>query len=67
VRVFKWLYLLPGRINRSFETISGATGFEAGAGKLTTYMTGLKALGQKMEGSDRLHDPEDRDDPLTPD
>ena len=67
MRVFKWLYLLPRRISRSFETISGATGFEAGAGKLTTYMTGLKALDQKLERSTRFHDPEDKDDPLTPD
>jgi hypothetical protein len=67
VGFFKWLYLLPGRINRSFETISGATGFEAGAGKLTTYMTGVKALGQKMEGSTRPRDAEDRPDGPTPD
>jgi hypothetical protein len=67
VGVFRWLCLLPGRINRSFETISGATGFEAGAGKLTTYTTGVKALGQKMEGSARPDEAEDREDGLTPD
>jgi hypothetical protein len=67
VRVFNWLYQLPGRINRLFGTISGATGFESSAGKLTTYMTGLKTLNQKMEGSTQLDDAEDRDDPLTPD
>jgi hypothetical protein len=64
---FKSLYRLPSRINRSFETISGATGFESGAGKLTTYMTGVKTLGQKMEGSTRPHDAEAVEDGLKPD
>ena len=54
-----------GRISRLSETSSGATGFESDAGKLTTYMTGVKTLGQKMEESTRSHEAEDRDGGLT--
>lgn len=61
MRVLNWLHSLPGRINRSFATISGATGFEAGAGKLTTYVTGVNSLNQRMERSAGLHDGEERD------
>ena len=65
--IFEWVYRLPARVNRWFETISGATGFEAGAGKLTTYLTGMKSMGQRMEGHTRPDDAPDRDDDLKPD
>ena len=64
--VFRWVYRLPGRINRSFETISGSTGFEASAGKLTTYLTGVRALGERLEGSTRPHGADASDDKLKP-